>query len=179
MTPTVVIEQELGKSIKIVDGLGPGVEGRYEVNADGTSIVIDDDGTVSTAYSVVFTNTEDPSTSTIFSDHLTPAVANPTLKNKPYKIYRTPSGSAFVYDVDPDTDIGQYVALGQAVIREWRVTGVTNNFSLPYIPPNNRIMLYVNGVYYDETNYALAGQAVSWSGPFTIEPYDTVKIFFF
>jgi hypothetical protein len=169
----------LGKSIKVIEGLGPGVAGRYEVNIDGTSLVMEEDGALSTAYSVVFTNDEDPASATILSDHLTPAVANPKLKNKPYQIYRTPSGSAFIYDVDPDTEVGQYVALGQAAIREWRVTGVTNNFTLPYTPPNSRIMLFINGVHYDEVNYALTGTAVSWAGPFPIESYDTVKVFFF
>ena len=179
MNPTIVIEQELGKSIRIVEGLGPGVEGRYEVNADGTSIVIDDDGIVSTAYSVVFIDAENPADATIFSDHLTPAVANPKLKDKPYKIYRTPAGTAFVYDIDPGTNVGSYIRLGQASISEWHVKGVTNTFTLPTVPPNNRIALHVNGVLYSNDVYTLTGTLVEWSGSFDIATYDTVSVFFF
>jgi hypothetical protein len=179
LIPTIVIEQELGKSIRIVEGLGPGVAGRYEVNADGKSIVIEDDGTVSTAYSVVFIDAENPADATIFSDHLTPAVANPKLKDKPYKIYRSPNGTAFVYDVDPDTGVGSYIMLGQASISEWHVTGVTNNFTLPTLPPNNRIALHVNGVLYSDSVYTLSGTSVEWSGSFDIATYDTVSVFFF
>ena len=179
MTPTVVIEQELGKSIKIIDGLGPGIAGRYEVNVDGTSLVIDEAGVVSTAFSLVFINNEVPSQATIFSNHYTPAVADPRLAAKPYKIYRTPSGSSFIYDIDPETNIGQYFLLGQAAIREWRVFGLTSNqFDLPHSPPNDRIMLFINGVHYDETQYTLVGTSVTWSGSFNIEPFDTVKVFF-
>jgi len=179
MNPTVVIEQELGGSIRIVDGLGPGVEGRYEVNVDGKSIIIEDDGSVSTAYSVVFMNSEDPASATIFSDHLTPAIANPKLKNKPYKLYRAPSGTTYVYDVDPDTNIGTYIPIGQAAISEWRTTGLSNNFTLPTTPVNGRIGLFINGVHYDDTVYAIAGTSVSWSGSFPIEPSDNIKVFFF
>lgn len=178
-SPRVVIEQELGKSIKIVEGLGPGVAGRYELNVDGTSLVIEEDGTVSTAYSVVFINSENPVSASIFSDHLTPAVANPKLRNKPYKIYRTPTGTTFVYDVDPTTGAGQYIALGQVSIQEWRASGLSGNFSLPLEPPKDRIMLFINGVYYDDTYYDLSGIQVNWTGPFPIEPCDAVKVFFF
>ena len=175
--PTVVIEQELGKSIKIIEGLGPGVSGRYEVNVDNTSLVIDDQGVVSTAYSVVFVDKEDVASSTIFSHHLTPAVSDPRLINKPYKIYRTPSGSAYIYDVDPVTGIGAYLPLGQATIREWRTSGVTNTFDLPYQPSGN-IMLFINGTLYDDQVYSISGVTVSWSGSFPIEPSDSIKIFF-
>jgi hypothetical protein len=176
---TVVIEQELGKSIKIVEGLGPGVAGRYEVNVDGTSLVVDGDGILSTAFSIVFIDTEDPLLATIFSNHFTPALSDPRLAAKPYKIYRTPSGSSYIYDVDPTTYFGNYLRLGQATISEWRVSGLTSNsFNLPYVSPNNRIMLFINGVHYDDSQYTLSAMSVVWAGSFNIEPYDMVKILF-
>jgi hypothetical protein len=177
--PTVVIEQELGKSIKVVSGLGPGVSGRYEINIDGKTVLMDANGVISAGYSVVYMDAENPANATIFSDHLTPAIADSKLKNQLYKIYRAPSGTAYIYDIDPVTSIGTYLQLGQAAISEWVVTGVTNSFTLPTTPVNNRIALYVNGVYYDDTNYTLTDTAVVWSGSFNIDPPDTVKVFFF
>jgi hypothetical protein len=176
---TVVIEQELGKSIKIVEGLGPGVAGRYEVNIDGTSLVADASGVLSTAFSIVFIDNEDPALASIFSNHYTPALADPRLAAKPYKIYRTPSGSSYVYDVDPITGIGGYLKLGSTNISEWRVSGLaSNSFDLPYVPPNNRIMLFINGVHYDDSQYTLSETSVVWAGSFDIEPFDMVKVLF-
>jgi hypothetical protein len=69
--------------------------------------------------------------------------------------------------------------LGQASIGEWHVTGVTNTFTLPTLPPNDRIALHVNGVLYSDSVYTLSGTLVEWSGSFDIATYDTVSVFFF
>jgi hypothetical protein len=125
------------------------------------------------AYQTVFLDTEDPNTSTVFSDHISPAVHDPELATLPNKVYRTPRGAAYIYDS------GAYYPISQATTTLWTSNNQTDTINLPITPTNDRISLHINGVYYPPDYYELASNVLSWHGPFSIEVADTVSIFFY
>lgn len=129
------------------------------------------------AYPVlVYTNTETPSSWTIFSENSDLSAPNSSLAAVQYSLYVTPSGNIFGYSAIPTP---RYFPL-RSYSQDFTIATPGNTFSLPLATAQtSRFVVRINGILYDSTFYTVSGTTLTWTGPFPIDPTDQVIVTFY